>query len=122
MNGRILIVHAAGVMRMMVRNNLTASGYEVVGEAITGGQAVEKYRSLCPDLVTMDMVLPEPDCIAAVKAIVAEFPQANIVICASLGQPGLLVEALKAGARGYILKPFGPEKLSEVVGGVLAAA
>jgi two-component system chemotaxis response regulator CheY len=120
MSGRILIVHAAGVMRMMVRNNLIASGYDVVGEGVSGTEAVEMYRTLRPDLMTMDMVLPELDCVAAVKAIVAEFPLANIVVCASIGQPDLLVEALRAGAKSFITKPFGPSKFSDVISNVLA--
>ena len=122
MNGRILIVHAAVVMRMIVRDGLAAHGYEVVGQAENGRQAVEIYRVLRPDAVTMDMVLPELDGIAAVRTLVAEFPGARIVICTSLSQPELIVEALGAGAKAFITKPFGPAKLADVVAKLLAPA
>ncbi len=120
MNGRVLIVHAAGVMRMMVRNNLIANGYKVVGEATNGREAVDKYRTLAPDVVTMDMVLPDMDGVAAVRTIVSEFPDAIIIICASVGQPALLVEAIQAGAKSFITKPFGPVKIIEAIGVLLA--
>lgn len=115
MNGRILIVHAAVVMRMIVRDTLLAGGYEVVGEAVDGGQALERYRALLPDIVTMDMILPDMDGVAAVRAIVAEFPEAMILMCTSVGQPALLVEAIQAGAKSYITKPFPPMKIVQAI-------
>ncbi len=107
-------------MRMMVRDTLTSGGYDVVGQALNGREAVEQYKALRPDVVTMDMVLPEMDGIAAVKAIIAEFPGALIIMCTSIDQPALLVEALKAGARGFITKPFGRSKLIEAISGLSA--
>jgi two-component system chemotaxis response regulator CheY len=120
MNGRILIVHAAGVMRMIVRENLQLGGYDVVGEAINGRQAVEKFRELHPDIVTMDMVLPELDGVSTVRAIISEFPEAIILMCSSVGQPAVVVEAINAGARSYIAKPFAPKKLIDTVKELLA--
>src|SRR5664279_6161051 len=79
---------------MMIKNILSKSGFEVVGEAENGLLAVEKYRALQPDIVTMDMVMPDMDGISAVKAIVAEFPNAKIIMCTSMGQQALVVEAI----------------------------
>jgi two-component system chemotaxis response regulator CheY len=115
MTGRVLIVHAAGVMRMIIRTMLIDSGLQVVGEAMTGLQAVEQYRALLPDIVTMDMVLPEMDGLAAVKAIVAEFPQAKIIMCTSMDQHALVVEVIQAGAKAFITKPFKPPTMVEAI-------
>jgi two-component system chemotaxis response regulator CheY len=120
MTGRVLIVHAAVVMRMIIRKTLNESGLQVVGEAVSGLQAVEQYRALLPDLVTMDMVLPEMDGIATVKAIVSEFPQAKIIMCTSMGQQALVVEVIQAGAKGFITKPFKPPKIVEAIEQLLA--
>jgi two-component system chemotaxis response regulator CheY len=120
MSRRILIVHAAVVMRMIVKENLTAVGYEIAGEADNGREALEKYRALLPDIVTMDMVLAELDGVATVKAIVSEFPQALIIMCTSIGQPALLAEAMQAGAKAFVTKPFPPAKIVEAVESLLA--
>lgn len=112
---KVLIVHAAGVMRMIVREMLTAGGFDVVGEADSGGQAIEKYRALLPDVVTMDMVLPDMDGIAAVKAILAEFPEALIIMCTSMDEKALVVQVMQAGAKGFVTKPFRPLKLVEAI-------
>jgi two-component system chemotaxis response regulator CheY len=117
---KVLIVDDAVVMRMMIKNILGKSGFEIVGEAENGVQAVEKYRALQPDIVTMDMVMPEMDGISAVKAIVAEFPQAKIIMCTSMGQQALVVEAIQAGAKSFITKPFQPPKIVEAIEKVLA--
>lgn len=107
-------------MRMIVRDSLQSNGYDVVGEASNGRQAVEKYRELRPDIVTMDMVLPELDGVAAVRAIIAEFPAALILMCSSVGQPAAIVDALNAGARSFIIKPFSPEKLIDTLRALVA--
>lgn len=117
---KVLIVDDAVVMRMMIKNILSKSGFEVVGEAENGLQAVEKYKALQPDVVTMDMVMPEMDGIAAVRAIVAEFPAARIIMCTSMGQQALVVEAIQAGAKSFITKPFQPPKIVEAIEKVLA--
>jgi len=117
---RVLIVDDAVVMRMMIKGILSKNGYEVVGEAQNGLEAVEKYRSLVPDLVTMDMVMPEMDGITAVKQIVAGDPNARIIMCTSMGQQALVVEAIQAGAKSFITKPFQPPKILETIQKVLA--
>ena len=117
---RVLIVDDAVVMRMMIKGILNKNGYEVVGEAQNGLEAVEKYRALVPDLVTMDMVMPEMDGIAAVKQIVADHPDARIIMCTSMGQQALVVEAIQAGAKSFITKPFQPPKILETIQKVLA--
>ena len=104
---------------MMIKGILSKNGFEVVGEAQNGAEAIEKYKTLRPDVVTMDMVMPGVDGIAAVKAIVADDPGAKIVMCTSMGQEALLNEAIEAGAKTYITKPFQPAKILESIGKVL---
>lgn len=116
---RVLIVDDAVVMRMMIRDILSKNGFEIVGEAQNGAEAVEKYKNLRPDIVTMDMVMPGVDGVAAVKQIVAADPQARILMCTSMGQEALLNEAIEAGAKSYITKPFQPAKILESIGKVL---
>jgi two-component system, chemotaxis family, chemotaxis protein CheY len=115
----VLVVDDAVVMRMMIKNILTKSGYSVV-EAESGIDAVEKYKANRPDAVTMDMVMPDMDGIAAVKQIVAMDPGARIVMCTSMGQQQLVVEAVQAGAKSFITKPFQPPKILETLEKVLA--
>ncbi|MGH7684364.1 MAG: response regulator [Vulcanimicrobiaceae bacterium] len=117
--GRVLIVDDAVVMRMMIKDILSKNGFEIVGEAQNGADAVEKYKDLRPDVVTMDMVMPGVDGIAAVKQIVSVDPAAKILMCTSLGQEALLNEAMEAGAKSYITKPFQPSKILESLEKVL---
>lgn len=117
---RVLVVDDAVVMRMMIKGILAKSGFEVVGEAQNGIEAVEKYVELQPDLVTMDVVMPEMDGIAAVKQILAHDPSARIVMCTSMGQQALVVEAIQAGAKSFITKPFQPPKIVETLNKVLS--
>jgi two-component system chemotaxis response regulator CheY len=119
-NRRVLIVDDAVVMRMMIKGILVKSGFDVVGEAQNGVEAVEKYVELRPDLVTMDVVMPEMDGIAAVKQILAHDPNARIVMCTSMGQQALVVEAIQAGAKSFITKPFQPPKIVEMLNKVLS--
>jgi len=120
MTKRVLIVDDAVVMRMMIKGILAKSGFDVVGEAQNGVEAVEKYVELHPDLVTMDVVMPEMDGIAAVRQILAHDPSARIVMCTSMGQQALVVEAIQAGAKSFITKPFQPPKIVETLNKVLA--
>ena len=120
MSKRVLIVDDAVVMRKMIKGILSKNGYEVVGEAQNGVEAVEKYKQLQPDLVTMDMVMPEMDGITAVKQIVANDPNAKIIMCTSMGQQALVVEAIQAGAKSFITKPFQPPKILETIQKVLS--
>lgn len=121
MTARVLIVDDALFMRTMLRNIFVESGFDVVGEAGNGVEAVEKYRQLAPDLTTMDIVMPERNGIEALKQIVALDPGARVIMCSALGQESLIIEALDAGARDFIVKPFKPAKVVEVAQKVLAS-
>ena len=118
---RVLIVDDALFMRTMLRNIFVESGFEVVGEAGNGNDAVEKYRALGPDLTTMDIVMPEKNGLEALKQIIGFDPRARVVMCSALGQESLIIEALEAGAKDFIVKPFKPAKVVEVAQKVLAA-
>jgi|DewCreStandDraft_4_1066084.scaffolds.fasta_scaffold01656_25 two-component system chemotaxis response regulator CheY len=121
MSKRILLVDDALFMRTTLRKILEGAQYEIAGEAENGQDAVEKYRSLKPDLVLMDITMPVMDGLEAARTIRSEDPNATIVMCTALGQQNLVVEALKAGARDYIVKPFEPSRVLEGVGKALAA-
>lgn len=115
MGKTILIVDDAAFMRMMIKDILTKNGYEVLGEAQTGKQGVEMYQKLKPDLVTMDITMPEMNGIDAVKAIKAIDPSARIVMCSAMGQQAMVIDAIQAGARDFIVKPFQPNRVLEAV-------
>jgi two-component system chemotaxis response regulator CheY len=106
-------------MRTMIGDILTGAGYEVIGEAETGLQAIERYRDLKPDLVTMDIVMPDMGGIDAVRQIVQEDPNAKILMCSAMGQQALVVEAIQAGAKDFVVKPFQPSRVLEAVQRVL---
>ena len=106
---RVLIADDASFMRQMIREIIEPEGYEVVGEASNGIEAVEQFIELRPDLVTMDIVMPKRSGIDAVKGILAEDAQARVVMCSALGQETLVMEALQAGAQDFIVKPFKPD-------------
>jgi two-component system chemotaxis response regulator CheY len=120
MSHRVLICDDAIFMRSMIRNILTGAGFEVVGEAQNGVQAVERYRELRPDLVTMDIVMPEMGGIDATREIVREDPAAKVLICSAIGQQTLVIEAIQAGARDFVVKPFQPSHVLEAIQRVLA--
>ncbi len=105
----VLICDDAIFMRTMVGDILQQAGFDIVGEAETGTQAVEKYKQLRPDLVTMDIVMPKRSGIDAVKEILALNPMAKVAMVSALGQEALVMEALQAGACDYIVKPFKPD-------------
>jgi len=112
---RILIVDDALFMRNMLKDIFSKAGYEVVGEASNGVEAVERFRELQPDLVTMDIVMPLKSGIEALQEISRETPEARVVMCSALGQDALVVEAIDAGARDFIMKPFQEAKVLDVV-------
>jgi two-component system chemotaxis response regulator CheY len=121
MGAKVLIVDDALFMRNMLRNIFSESGFDIVGEAQNGNEAIEMYQRLKPDLVTMDIVMPEKNGIEALKEIMAADGTARIVICSALGQESLIMEALEAGARDFIVKPFKPPKVIEVAQKVLSS-
>ncbi len=112
---RVLIVDDALFMRNMLKEVFLKAGYEVVGEAADGLEALDQYRRLRPDLVTMDIVMPRKSGIEALQDIRKEFPEACIVMCSAMGQESLILEAVQSGARDFIVKPFKEEKVLEVV-------
>ncbi|MBF0410629.1 MAG: response regulator [Candidatus Riflebacteria bacterium] len=115
MGKTVLIVDDAAFMRMMIRDILSKNGYEVLGEAQTGKEAVELYKKLKPDLVTMDITMPEMNGIDAVKAIKSLDPGARIVMCSAMGQQAMVIDAIQAGARDFVVKPFQPNRVIEAV-------
>ena len=112
---KILIVDDAAFMRMMIKDILTKKGYEVVAEAANGVEAVELYKSHQPDLVTMDITMPEMDGIEAVKQIKAVNPAAKVIMCSAMGQQSMVMDAIKAGANDFIVKPFQADRVLEAV-------
>lgn len=115
MSKRILIVDDAAFMRMMIKDILVKNGYEVVGEASDGAQAVEKFKELNPDLVTMDITMPEVDGIAALKQICAIDPNAKVIMCSAMGQQAMVIDAIQAGAKDFIVKPFQADRVLEAI-------
>ena len=112
---RVLIVDDAAFMRMMIKDILEKNGYEIAGEAANGAIAVEMYNKEKPDVVTMDITMPDMDGIEAVKNIRANDPNAKIIMCTAMGQQSVLMDAIKAGAKDFIVKPFQPDRVLEAV-------
>ena len=111
----VLIVDDAAFMRMMIKDILSKNGYNVVGEAENGKVAVDKYKELSPDLVTMDITMPEMDGLEALKAIKATNPGATVIMCSAMGQQAMVIEAIQAGAKDFIVKPFQADRVLEAV-------
>jgi two-component system chemotaxis response regulator CheY len=122
MKNRILIVDDSFYMRTMLKNMLTDAGYEVVGEAANGQQAVELAASTKPDLITLDVILPDNTGLDVLKGIRPNDPYVKVVMCSAVGQEVIVNEALESGASAYIVKPFSEEKVLEIVGGALQNA
>ena len=102
-------------MRIMIKDILTKNGYEIAGEAENGAIAVEKYSELQPDLVLMDITMPEMDGIQALKKIRANDGNANVIMCSAMGQQAMVIEAIQSGAKDFIVKPFQPDRVLEAV-------
>lgn len=115
MSAKILIVDDAAFMRMMIKEILAKNGYTVVGEASDGSQAIEKYRELRPDLVTMDITMPEMDGIQALKEIRQMDAAAKVIMCSAMGQQAMVIDAIQAGARDFIVKPFQADRVIEAI-------
>ena len=111
----ILICDDAAFMRMMIKDILTKNGYNVAGEAENGQKAVEKYNETKPDLVLMDITMPEMDGIQALKAIKAADANATVIMCSAMGQQAMVIEAIQSGARDFIVKPFQADRVIEAV-------
>ena len=111
----VLICDDAAFMRVMIKDILTKNGYDVAGEAENGLKAVEKYNETKPDLVMMDITMPEMDGIQALKKIKEADPAANIIMCSAMGQQAMVIEAIQSGAKDFIVKPFQAERVLEAV-------
>ncbi len=119
MSIKILIVDDAAFMRMMLADILVENGFQVTGEAENGEEALRLYKELKPDLVSMDIIMPGSGGIGAIRDILKEDPQAKILVVSALGQKALVKEALDAGAKGFVVKPFKPEKVIEKIQNIL---
>ncbi len=115
MADKVLIVDDAAFMRMMIKDIMTKNGYEVVGEAANGAEAVAKYKELKPDVVTMDITMPEVDGIQALRQIKSMDSNAKVLMCSAMGQQSMVIEAIQAGARDFIVKPFQADRVIEAL-------
>ena len=111
----ILIVDDAAFMRMMIKDILTKNGYNVVGEAENGAKAIEKYNETKPDLVLMDITMPEMDGIQVLKKIKESDPKAMVIMCSAMGQQAMVIESIQSGAKDFIVKPFQADRVLEAV-------
>lgn len=116
---KILIIDDAKFMRMTLSNILTKAGHEIVGEGENGKDAIRLYRELHPEVVTLDITMPEMNGIEAVKAIKKEHPKAVIIMCSAMGQQKMVVEAIESGAKDFIVKPFDEARVVESINRVL---
>jgi two-component system chemotaxis response regulator CheY len=117
---RVLLADDLYFMRMVQKEVLEAKGYEIVGEASTGTEAVAKFQELNPDIVVLDITMPEMNGLEAMRKIFQINPQARIIICSAIGQQNLIVEAINAGIKDFIVKPFKPERLLGAIQKALA--
>jgi two-component system chemotaxis response regulator CheY len=112
---RVLVVDDAVFMRKVVSDALSKGGHEVIGEAANGQEAVDRFQELKPEVMTLDITMPEKDGLAALKEIIAMDPQARIVMCSALGQETKVLEAIKAGAKDFVVKPFQPDRVISAI-------
>ena len=108
---KVLLVDDAAFMRMVVKDTLTKNGFTDLYEAADGVEAVEKYKEVQPDLVIMDITMPNMDGLEALKTIKAQYPDAKIIMCSAMGQEAMVVEAIKSGAKDFTVKPFKPDRI-----------
>ncbi|MCL4408220.1 MAG: response regulator [Thermotogae bacterium] len=120
MSKRVLIVDDAAFMRMLLKDMVTKAGFEIVGEAINGKEAIEKYKELNPDVVAIDTIMPEMNGIEATKEIMKLNPNAKIIICSAMGQQMMVMEALQSGAKDFVVKPFRQDKITETLSKVMS--
>ncbi|MEI2702437.1 MAG: response regulator [Baekduia sp.] len=115
MMARVLVVDDAAFMRKMVSDALSGGGHEIVGEAGNGIEAISQYQELRPDVITLDITMPEKDGLAALKEIMALDPSAKVVMCSALGQESKVLEAVKSGAKDFVVKPFQPDRVLSAI-------
>ena len=112
---RVMVCDDAAFIRMVIKDILVKNGYEIAAEAENGLKAVERYPEAKPDLVLMDITMPEIDGIEAVRRIKALDPNANVIMCSAMGQQAMVIEAIQAGAKDFIVKPFQANRVLEAV-------
>jgi len=115
---KVLVVDDATFMRLTIKAMLEKNGYEVVGEAANGLEAIEKFNQLRPDIVTMDITMPDMDGIEALKKILAADPKANVIMVSAMGQEVLVREAILSGAKTFIVKPFKEDQIIKALAGI----
>lgn len=108
---KVLITDDAAFMRMMLKDILTKNGHEVVGEAGNGVEMLQKYEETQPDIVTLDITMPEMDGLTAIKELRKKHPDANVVMCSAMGQQSMVIDAIQLGARDFIVKPFQADRV-----------
>lgn len=116
---KILLVDDAAFMRMMVKNTLNENGYSDTVEASDGAEAVAKYAEIHPDLVIMDITMPNMDGLQALREIRKSDPNASVVMCSAMGQEAMVIEAIKSGAKDFIVKPFKPDRIIKTVSSIV---
>ncbi len=119
MSKKILLVDDASFMRMMIKDALSKNGYTDLYEAVDGADAVEKFTSIGPDLVIMDITMPNMDGLEALKAIRAKDGGAHVVMCSAMGQEAMVMDAIRSGAMDFIVKPFKPDRVLKTVAKIL---
>jgi two-component system chemotaxis response regulator CheY len=112
---RVLVVDDAAFMRKMVSDALSGGGHEIVGEAANGSEAVQRFQELRPDVMTLDITMPEKDGLAALKEIIAVDPGAKVIMCSALGQESKVLESIKLGAKDFVVKPFQAERVLSAI-------
>lgn len=117
---RVLVVDDAAFMRKMVTDALSGGGHEIVGEAGNGAEAIQRYQELRPDVMTLDITMPEKDGLAALREIIAADPGAKVVMCSALGQESKVLESIKLGAKDFVVKPFQPDRVLSAIDKALA--
>ena len=118
---KILLVDDAAFMRKMIKDTLSKNGYTELFEAVDGADAVEKFSEIGPDLVIMDITMPNMDGLEALKAIRAADGNANVVMCSAMGQETMVIDAIRSGAKDFIVKPFKPDRVLKTVTSILGA-
>jgi two-component system, chemotaxis family, chemotaxis protein CheY len=112
---RVLVVDDAAFMRKMVSDALTGGGHEIVGEAANGAEAVQRFQELRPDVLTLDITMPEKDGLTALREIIAVDPGAKVVMCSALGQESKVLESIKLGAKDFVVKPFQADRVLSAI-------
>jgi two-component system chemotaxis response regulator CheY len=112
---RVLVVDDAAFMRKMVSDALSGGGHEIVGEAANGSEAVQRFQELRPDVMTLDITMPEKDGLAALKEIIAVDPGAKVIMCSALGQESKVLESIKLGAKDFVVKPFQADRVLSAI-------